>query len=273
MLSYKRKYVHEKFYILLFFASAGVAVTLLSNYIVPHDPLVTNFSQILKPPSLEYFGGTDQLGRCVFSRVLSGAKNSLKLTFIMTMIVSVLGTIIGILSGYFEGVIDTVLMRISDMLLAFPGTIFAIVLVGMMGPSLVNTVIALALQKWTKYARMARSMVLTAKSQDYIVQAKLCGARTPKILFTYILPNIISPIVVLATMEIGHTMLSIAALSFLGLASQPPTPEWGSMLNEGKDYIQTAPWLMLVPGVATFLTVLVFNLLGDNMRDVLDPKE
>lgn len=262
-----------KFYILLSLAIIIVIVCLFSDYIISNDPLATDFSKALIAPNSEYLGGTDQLGRCVFSRVLSGAKNSLKLTLICTAVIAIIGTFIGVVAGYFGETCDIIIMRICDMILAFPGTVFAIVLVAIWGPSLLNTVIALSLHRWTKYARMSRSMIISIKNQDYIIQAKLSGAKTHKILLSYILPNIISPIIVLATMEIGHTMLSIAALSFLGLASQPPLPEWGYMLNEGRNYMQTAPWLMIYPGIAIFITVVIFNLLGDSIRDLLDPKE
>lgn len=268
----KKDYTNLKFLLVLGAAVLFVLTALLSDSLAPYDPNATDFANILKAPGGEHIAGTDQLGRDIFSRVLCGAKNSLKLTFLMTIIVTVIGTILGVLAGYNGGITDGVIMRLSDMLLAFPGTVFAIVLVGMWGPGLVNTVIALALQRWTKYARMSRAMTLDVKKQDYIIQARLCGTRPAGIVFRYIIPNIISPIVVLSAMEIGHTMLSIAALSFLGLASQPPTPEWGFMLNEGKNYMQTAPWLMVYPGAAILITVVIFNLLGDSLRDILDPK-
>ena len=165
---------------------------------------------------------------------------------------------IGIVSGFFGGLLDTVIMRLTDILLAFPDTVFAIAIVGMMGPGLLNTVIALSFVWWTKYARMARGLASVIRTKDYITEARFGGVGTAGILFRYVLPNIV---------------LALAGLSFLGLASQPPTPEWGYMLYEGKSYLQTAPWIMLFAGLAIFITVIVFNLLGDSLRDILDPKE
>lgn len=239
----------------------------------PYDPLETNFTQKLMPPSMAHPFGTDNVGRDVLSRVLCGAGNSFKLVFLMLAIVVVIGTAVGIISGYFGGILDTVLMRITDILLAFPDTIFAIAIVGMIGPGLLHTVVALAFVWWTKYARMARGMTAVIRNQDYVIQAQFGGVRTPGILLRYVLPNILPQVIVMTALDVGGMMLSLAGLSFLGLASQPPAPEWGYMLYEGKSYLQTAPWIMIFAGLAIFLTVMVFNLLGDSMRDVLDPKE
>lgn len=267
----KRKNIRCACFALL--ALGIVSVAFWGYRFAPYDPLETNFTQKLMPPSMAHPFGTDNVGRDVLSRVLCGAGNSFKLVFLMLAIVVVIGTAVGIISGYFGGVLDTVLMRMTDILLAFPDTIFAIAIVGMIGPGLLHTVVALAFVWWTKYARMARGMTAVIRNQDYVIQAQFGGVRTPGILLRYVLPNILPQVIVMTALDVGGMMLSLAGLSFLGLASQPPAPEWGYMLYEGKSYLQTAPWIMIFAGLAIFLTVMVFNLLGDSLRDVLDPKE
>ncbi len=267
----KRKNIRCACFALL--ALGVVSVAFWGYRFAPYDPLETNFTQKLMPPSMAHPFGTDNVGRDVLSRVLCGAGNSFKLVFLMLAIVVVIGTAVGIISGYFGGILDTVLMRITDILLAFPDTIFAIAIVGMIGPGLLHTVVALAFVWWTKYARMARGMTAVIRNQDYVIQAQFGGVRTPGILLRYVLPNILPQVIVMTALDVGGMMLSLAGLSFLGLASQPPAPEWGYMLYEGKSYLQTAPWIMIFAGLAIFLTVMVFNLLGDSLRDVLDPKE
>lgn len=248
-------------------------IAFFGKYFAPYDPLATDYAAKLSAPGGSHLFGTDNVGRDVLSRILYGAGNSFMLTFIMIAIVSVLGTVIGIISGYFGGFLDTVIMRLTDILLAFPDTVFAIAIVGMMGPGLLNTVIALSFVWWTKYARMARGLASVIRTKDYITEARFGGVGTAGILFRYALPNIVPQVVIMATLDVGGMMLALAGLSFLGLASQPPTPEWGYMLYEGKSYLQTAPWIMLFAGLAIFITVIVFNLLGDSLRDILDPKE
>lgn len=248
-------------------------LAMIAPILAPHDPLTTNFAHVLQPPSAEYPLGTDQLGRCILSRLLYGARTSLLLTFMMTGIVFVLGVTIGMISGFARGVTDTILMRLTDTLMAFPGLIFAIAVVGMLGPGLFNTVVALSVVWWAKYARLARGLVISLQQKEYVAAAAFGGARWSQILIRTILPNMISPLIVMAMMDVGGMMLSISGLSFLGLGAQPPEPEWGAMLNEGRRYLQTAPWLLIYPGLAIFGTVMIFNLLGDSLRDVLDPKK
>ncbi|MDO4548754.1 MAG: ABC transporter permease, partial [Clostridia bacterium] len=214
----------------------------------------------------------DRLGRDIFSRILHGAGNSFAMTFLMVAVISVTGTFIGLTCGYFEGAFDTCVMRAADILLAFPETVFAIAVAGMLGPGLLNTVLALSLIGWTRYARMTRSLTTSVKKRGYVIQARFSGASTAKILFKYILPNVAPQLVVMAAMSVGSTMLSLASLSFLGLASQPPTAEWGFMIYESRQYMQIAPWMMIYPGLALLLTVVVFNLLGDALRDFMDIK-
>lgn len=267
----KKKWI--RFYLFLVFAILVLSVAFFGKYLAPYDPLETDYSSILSAPSKEHWCGTDNVGRDVLSRILCGASTSFSLTFLMIGIVAVIGTCIGVISGYFGGFLDTCIMRCTDVLLAFPSTVFAIAVVGMMGPGIFNTVIALGMVWWTKYARLTRGLASSIRTKDYITEARFGGCTTVNILFRYVLPNILPQVVIMATVDIGGMMLSLAGLSFLGLASQPPTPEWGYMLYEGKSYLQTAPWIMLFAGLAIFITVIVFNLLGDSLRDILDPKE
>ncbi len=262
-----------RFGVCLALALLLLLAALLGRYAAPYDPLATDFAGKLLAPGPEHPFGTDQLGRDMLSRILWGAGSSLALVFLMLAVVSVLGTLIGMVSGYAGGIVDTVLMRLTDILLAFPDTIFAIAVVGMIGPGLLHTVLALSFVWWTKYARLARGLASVIREKDYVTQARFGGVRTPGILLRYVLPNIIPQVLIMTALDVGGMMLSLAGLSFLGLASQPPAPEWGYMLYEGKSYLQTAPWIMFFSGLAIFVTVVVFNLLGDSLRDILDPRE
>ena len=261
------------FMFLLSLTAGWIILAIVGPLFAPHDPLAANFTQVLQPSSLEYPLGTDQLGRCVLSRLLYGARTSLLLTFMMIGIVFTLGVVIGAIAGFARGVTDTIMMRFCDTLMAFPGLIFAIAVVGMLGPGLFNTVVALSVVWWAKYARMARSLVISLQQKEFVTTAAFSGARKIQIIGRTILPNMLSPLIVMAMMDVGGMMLSISGLSFLGLGAQPPDPEWGAMLNEGRRYLQTAPWLLIYPGLAIFSTVIIFNLLGDSLRDVLDPKK
>jgi peptide/nickel transport system permease protein len=260
------------FFVMLFFTLLIVALSLVAPLFAPHDPYATDFTSILQEPSETYLFGTDQVGRCIFSRVLYGARISLSITFILLGTVFILGLIIGTIAGMYGGIIDTIIMRLSDIVLAFPDMIFAIAVVGMLGPGLENTVIALSLIWWTKYARLTRVLVIGLKNRDYINAGKMAGASRFKLVTHYIYPNVISSLAVQFVTDIGSMMLAIAGLSFLGLGVQPPIAEWGNMLNEGRPFMQVAPWLLLYPGMAIFIVVVVFNILGDALRDLLDPK-
>ena len=250
-----------------------VSISVGAPYLAPNDPLKTNLAQALQGRSAEYPLGTDQLGRCLLSRLLYGTGTSLKMTFLLVTIVVVIGTAIGTAAGYLGRRVDTLIMRISDVYLAFPGLVFAIAIAGMLGASLMNVIIALAAVSWTKYTRVSRSLVMATKEKEYILAAKMGGAKQYQVILKYILPNISPALIVMAAMDIGVMMLEISALSFLGLGAQPPTPEWGYMLSEGRNYMQTEPWLMIYPGMAIFTTVMIFNLLGDGLRDILDPNK
>lgn len=236
------------------------------------DPLKGSLADALLPPSKDHIFGTDKMGRDIFSRVVYGARASLGATFGVVALVFLVGTAAGIISGYFGGMIDTVIMRVADMMVAFPGLVLALAVAGIMGASIKNAIIAIVVVSWTKYARLARSLVLKIRDRDYVAAAVVTGSRTPHMLLRYMLPNALPTLIITAATDIGSMMLELAAMSFLGFGAKPPAPEWGYMLNEGRACMQSAPWLMLFPGLAIFVVVVVFNMLGDSVRDILDPR-
>lgn len=248
-------------------------IAIAAPVIAPYDPTHAAMKDAFMEPGAQHLFGTDKLGRDCFSRVLYGARASLSGVLFLVASVFVVGTTMGVVSGYFGGKVDMVIMRISDMMISFPGMILAIAIAGIMGGSLVNAVFALTIVSWTKYARLARSMVLKVKRRDFVEAAIVNGGTAGHILWAHILPNILPMMVITAAADIGALMMELAGLSFLGFGSQPPAPEWGLMLNEGRQQLQTAPWLMVFPGLAIFVTVVIFNLWGDNLRDVLDPRD
>ena len=252
---------------------ALLALAAAAPVLSPYDPVEDTMQNAYLEPSAEHIFGTDKLGRDVFSRILYGARYSLSGVLLLVAVIFLVGTSLGIISGYYGGKVDTVIMRISDMMISFPGMILAIAIAGILGGSLVNAVIALTIVSWTKYARLARSMVLKIKKRDFVEAAVVNGGKPTHILWKHIVPNILPLMVITAAADIGAMMMELAGLSFLGFGSQPPAPEWGLMLNEGRQQLQTAPWLMVFPGLAIFLTVVVFNLWGDSLRDVLDPRQ
>lgn len=249
-----------------------VLIAIFAPYLAPQDPYDGNMRNVLQPPTPEHFLGTDKLGRDTFSRIICGTQVSLFMTICVVILLALVGGFIGIVSGYFGGRVEMILMRIADMMLAFPGVVLAIAIAGILGGSVLNTILALLAVGWAKYARLVRSLVIKLRHNDYIVAAQVNGTKTINILTRHILPNILPMIVITGAMDIGTMMMEIAGLSFLGFGAQPPTPEWGLMLNEGRQYIQTAPWLMIYPGIAIFVVVAIFNLWGDSLRDVLDPR-
>lgn len=259
------------------FASALVLLLILlalaAPLIAPYDPLTAEMKNAYLPPSGEHLFGTDKLGRDCFSRILYGASYSLSSVLLLVAVIFAVGTSLGVAAGYFGGKTDTVIMRISDMMISFPGMILAIAIAGILGGSLINAIIALTIVSWTKYARLARSMVLKIKKRDFVEAAVVNGGKPLHILSRHIVPNILPLMVITAASDIGAMMMELAGLSFLGFGSQPPAPEWELMLNEGRQQLQTAPWLMVFPGLAIFVTVVIFNLWGDALRDVLDPRQ
>lgn len=247
-------------------------IAFLGPYVIPFDPFEANMKEPLLEPSLHHWLGTDKLGRDTFNRIIYGAQYSLSGALILVAIVFVVGSLLGIIAGFYGGKIDAVIMRISDIMISFPGMILAIAVAGIMGGSLINAVLAVAIVTWTKYARLVRSLVLQVKKKDFVDAAMVNGGKKWTIIWRHIAPNVISIAVVTAVADIGSLLMELAGLSFLGFGTQAPTPEWGVMLNEGRQFIQTSPWLMLFPGLAIFITVVMFNLWGDALRDVLDPK-
>lgn len=250
-----------------------LAVTLLAPVIAPYDPLDAIMRNANAAPSAEHLFGTDKLGRDVLSRILYGASYSLSSVVGLVALIFVVGTTLGVIAGYSGGIVDTVIMRIADMMISFPGVILAIAIAGILGGSLFNAMVALLCVTWTKYARLSRSMVLKIKKHDFVSAAVVSGGSSIHILWVHILPNILPLMIITAAADIGAMMMELAGLSFLGFGSQPPAPEWGLMLNEGRQQLQTAPWLMFFPGLSIFITVVIFNLWGDSLRDVLDPRQ
>lgn len=249
-----------------------ILVAVLAPLIATHDPYAAVLADAVQAPSAEHWFGTDKMGRDLFSRVIYGARTSLTAAISLVVIIVVVGTLLGIVAGYFGGIVDAVIMRLSDMMISFPGMVLAIAVAGILGANIKNAVIAIAIVSWTKYARLARSLVLKIRNRDYIAAAQVTGSRTGYILRKYMLPNALPTIVITGATDIGSMMLEIAGLSFLGFGAQSPTAEWGLMLNEGRAFMTAAPWLMVFPGLAIFITVVIFNLLGDSLRDVLDPR-
>lgn len=250
-----------------------VLVAVFAPELTPYNPLRARMRDAFQAPSAAHWFGTDKLGRDCFSRILYGARYSLTSVLVLVTVIFIVGTSLGVVAGYFGGFADTLIMRTSDMMISFPGMILAIAVAGILGGSLVNAMIALTIVTWTKYARLARSMVLKIKKRDFVEAAIVCGGRPLHILISHILPNILPLMVITAASDIGAMMMELAGLSFLGFGSQPPAPEWGLMLNEGRQQFQSAPWLMAFPGLAIFITVVIFNRWGDALRDVLDPRQ
>ncbi len=237
------------------------------------DPLEGNMENALQAPCKEHIFGTDKMGRDIFTRVIYGARASLVSTFGVVLLIFLIGTAVGVIAGCFGGIVDAALMRIADMMVAFPGLVLALAVAGIIGSSMKNAIIAITLVSWTKYARLARSLVLKIKDRDYVAAAIVSGSRRGHIIRAYMLPNALPILIITAATDVGSMMLELAALSFLGFGAKPPTPEWGYMLNEGRGLIQSAPWMMIFPGLAIFLVVVVFNMLGDSLRDIMDPRD
>lgn len=261
-----RLYVFAALVILL------LLVTLFAEQLAPYDPYAQNMDGALSPPSSMHIMGTDRHGRDMFSRVLAGGQTSIFATLALVAIISIFGTIVGTLCGFYGGKVDSVVMRISDVCLAFPGLVFAMAVAALLNQGISSAVLALAVISWPKYSRVARSQTLAIKDGPYISAARLAGNTSMQIIVRHILPNILGPILVTAMLDIGTMMMELAGLSFLGLGAQPPTAEWGNMMSSGRSMLQIYPWTVLSPGIGIFISVVLFNLLGDTVRDYMDPR-
>ena len=269
----KKNHIKGKFIFFLALTVILLLVALFAKYICPYDPYAQDLMMAQKPPSLAHPLGTDRYGRDMLSRVIIGSTTSIFATLLLVAIITLAGTAIGIVCAWKGGKVDTVLMRISDLFLAFPGLVFALAVAGVLGGGVHNAIIALAVIGWPKFARLSRGLTLAQKNEPYMMAARLSGSSTVKLLIKHILPNIGGPVLVTAVLDIGTMMMELAGLSFLGLGVKPPMAEWGSMINEGRSMLQVSPWMVLAPGAAIFVTVMVFNLLGDTLRDYMDPKQ
>lgn len=249
-----------------------IVCSFFSAHLTPYDPYLQNLDIAKQAPNTEHLLGTDRYGRDMLSRVIAGSRASIFSTLLLVAVITAVGTAVGITCGWTGGWVDTVLMRISDVFLAFPGLVFALAVAGSLGGGLQNAIIALAAISWPKYARIARSQTLSQKETQWMKAVRLSGSGTGKIILKHILPNILGPILVTSVLDIGTMMMELAALSFLGLGAKPPIPEWGSMMSDTRSLMTTSPWITFSPGIAIFLSVMIFNLLGDTIRDYADPK-
>jgi ABC-type dipeptide/oligopeptide/nickel transport system permease subunit len=249
-----------------------VVVAILAPWLAPHNPVRGELDDYLQKPGGRFWFGTDTFGRDVFSRVVYGARISLGVGVAVQASALTIGVALGLLSGFYGGRTDNLIMRLAEIIFAFPGLLFAIAIMAVIGPSLYNVFLALGLVSWTSLARVVRGAALAVKEQEFVEAARALGASNRRIILRHLLPNIVAPAIILVTLGIGGAILAEASLSFLGLGAQPPTPSWGSMLTVGRDYLTEAPWLSIYPGLAIFLTVMGFNLLGDGLRDLLDPR-
>ena len=250
---------------------AWVVIAIAGNLIAPYDPIEQDLTSRYLAPCKEHWFGTDSLGRDVFSRVICGAKISISAGLITVVLAAVIGMLYGSIAAYAGGMVDNVMMRISEMVIAFPPIILAMVIAAALGPSIINSIIAMTVIWWPNYARMMRSLVITAKENDYVTASRVLGASNMRILFREILPNCIGPMIVMATVDLGNAILTFAGLSFLGLGTQPPTPEWGTMVSEGVSSFSYW-WIAVFPGLAIFMVSLAANFVGDGLRDFMDPK-
>lgn len=249
-----------------------LALTLLSPLITPYDPLKMSATDYLKAPSATHPFGTDRYGRDILSRTLAGGRISLAVGLVSVIIAALGGTVLGAVAGYFGGLADGVIMRLVDMLLAFPGLLLALGIVALLGPGINNVILAVGISGVSGYARLVRSCVLAAREELYVEAARATGCHASRILWRHMLPNLVGPVIVLSTLDIAWAILTASSLSFLGLGAQPPTPEWGAMLNEGRGLLVEAPWLTIFPGLMIMLTVLSVNVFGDGLRDAVDPR-
>lgn len=269
----RKNHIKAKLTFFVILAVILLLIAIFANYICPYDPYAQDLLQAQKAPSLAHPLGTDRYGRDMLSRIIVGSTTSIFATLVLVAVVTIFGTVVGLICGWNGGIADTILMRISDLFLAFPSLVFALAVAGVLGGGVQNAILALAAISWPKYARLARGLTLAQKDSPYLMAARLSGSGTVKLLMKHILPNIAGQILVTSVLDIGTMMMELAGLSFLGLGVKPPMAEWGSMISDGRVMLQTAPWMALAPGGAIFITVMVFNLLGDTLRDYMDPRQ
>lgn len=262
----------------LIFFIAIIVIAVLADFIAPHLPNQQYREAFLQPPfwqeggSLEFPLGTDAVGRDILSRLIHGARYSLFIGCVVVSVALVVGVILGLIAGFFRGRVDTIIMRLMDIILSFPSLLLALVLVAILGPSLINAMIAIAIVQQPHYVRLTRAAVMGEMNKDYVTAARVIGVRRFRLMFVTILPNCMAPLIVQAALSFSTAILDAAALGFLGMGAQPPTPEWGTMLAEAREFILRAWWVVTLPGCAILLTVLAINLMGDGLRDALDPK-
>lgn len=249
-----------------------ISVAIAAPWLAPYDPTEVDATAFLAPASAEHWLGTDNLGRDILSRLIYGSRWTLGTAMLAAMAIVTIGVTVGLIAGYFGGLLDDLLMRVVDVLLAFPSLVLALAIVGMLGPSLRNVMIGMVAVWWVDYARVIRGLTVSTREREFITAARCAGCPAWRVILRHVLPNVIPSVIVLASLELGALMLAISGLSFLGLGAQPPTPEWGTMLSDGRLFFQNAPQLMLYPGLAITLAVIGTNLLGDGLRDVLDPR-
>ena len=274
----KRRYFYfykrnKKLCILSFLAVVLLASFLFSSFLVPYDPYEQHLEIARSAPSWSHWMGTDRYGRDLFSRVWMGGQVTVLGALSVVTLISITGIGIGLCAGWYGGWVNQVLMRSSDLFLAFPGLVLALALVGVSQGGLVSAIAALWVVGWPKYARLSRGLALSLRGESFIEASRLLGIPDWKIMATHMLPNMAGPILVTAVLDIGTVMMGLSGLSFLGIGIKPPTPEWGAMISEGRNFLQLCPWMVLAPGGAMCLTVILFNLLGDTLRDYYDPKE
>jgi peptide/nickel transport system permease protein len=249
-----------------------VCLAVFAGIVAPKDPLAVNVMSALHPPNPQEPFGTDRFGRDLLSRVIYGSRISLGVAFSSVAIALIVGTLLGLVSGYFGGLWDLAISRVMDVFFSFPVLFLAIAIAAMLGPGIENAVVAIAIVYTPFFARVVRGPVLAEREREYVQAARVIGAGSARILFRHVFPNVLSPIIVQASVTIAYAILTEASLSYLGLGTQPPTPSWGTTLNEGRTYLQLAPWISIFPGIAIMLAVLAFNLVGDGLRDILDPR-
>jgi peptide/nickel transport system permease protein len=249
-----------------------VSTALMAGVIAPYDPIANNVRAALQPPSALYFFGTDRFGRDVFSRVVFGSQLSLLVGLVSVSIAATCGTLLGLASGFFGGWVDDVIGRVMDVLFSLPALVLAIAVAATLGPGITNAIIAIAIVYAPLFGRVVRGPVLVERSKDYVEAARAVGVGSGRLIVRHVLPNVLSPLIVQVTLTMSHAILLESYLSFLGLGTQPPYPSWGTMLQENRTFLETAPWTSIFPGLAIMLAVLAFNLLGDGIRDVFDPR-